>query len=107
MDSTIKERISALLEELRSWGHDEAQHTVQELAERFGLTSFVVHRIANAEGINIKSREDQEQGSLVDSGAETRPRNVADSNETAQNPEHRALDEYLSEMETWTWKKPD
>jgi hypothetical protein len=107
MDRNIKEKISALLAELRSWDVDESRFTVQELAARFELTSFIVHRIANAEGISIKSTDaPPAQNELIDSGAETQPlHNTVDPDKATQQDPAQAVDDYLSEMETWTYKK--
>lgn len=74
MDKAIKDRIEALLLELRSWDVDEQRHTVQELAKMFGLTTFVVHRIANAEDIKVSiGAMPGKDGEMADPDADTQP----------------------------------
>lgn len=68
MDRQIKKKIDRLLRELRSWGMDEDRYSVQELAEKFDLTVFVVRRIANAEGYDLREEADP-----VDPHAPTKP----------------------------------
>ena len=68
MDPDIKHKIDALLHELRSWEPGEERHTVQELAEKFDLTTFVVARIAAAEDIDVPIAPEP-----ADPEAETQP----------------------------------
>lgn len=45
-----REKIRALLEELRSWTPGDLRHTLHELARTFDLDVFIVDRIAKSEG---------------------------------------------------------
>lgn len=74
MDPHIKSKIDKLLHELRSWEDDEERYTVQELAEKFDLTVFVVARIAAAEDVDVRQvplLPEVQEG--VDSEAITQP----------------------------------
>jgi len=68
MDPDIKQKIDALLHELRTWEQDEARYTVQELADMFNLTTFVVARIAAAEDVEVPSSPEP-----IDPDAVTKP----------------------------------
>ena len=68
MDPDIKTKINDLLHELRSWTRGEERSTVQELAEKFGLTAFVVARIAAAEDVEVANVH-----TAIDPEAVTRP----------------------------------
>jgi len=48
-----REKITKLLKELRSWEQGETNATVEDLAKRFDLDTFVVDRIAQSEGIRL------------------------------------------------------
>ena len=110
MDKAIKERIDALLYELRSWDVHEQRSTVQELAEKFQLTTFVIHRIANAEGIKVLIGDiPGKDGEMADPNAETRPIEADEAAETRPEMvvEVKSPPEVDEEAETDVYEKPD
>ena len=48
-----REKITRLVEELRSWDVGEERATVEDLAKKFGLDTFVVDRVAQSENIRL------------------------------------------------------
>jgi hypothetical protein len=53
LDPETRERIQALLRELRRWHPGVPEATLEELAERFELPDLVVRRIADSDGFDL------------------------------------------------------
>lgn len=100
MEKVSKERIDALIAELRSWGNLEQRYTIRQLAEKFDLTTFIVSRIATAEGYTLKTGElpgynDDPDATTkavppqIDSQVDTRPEGIPLDDELDTTPYQR------------------
>jgi len=90
----FQKTINALIAELRSWPDDEAQLTVYELSQRFGLEAFVIQQIARSEDVDLKFSRPQDSD--------------VDPNETTIDLDPEEVDEALKKRDpNPDWKDKD
>jgi hypothetical protein len=83
-----REKVTRLIEELRTWELGEARSTIHDLARKYGLDPFIVQRIAISENIHLQRGysyhgfifEDQSEAmaipDYIDEDADTEPLDV-------------------------------